>query len=144
MKMKIFESWKLKFEQPDWSSDPRFALIDTIFAMNPYLIEMAVHDIMIDDTGSNFGRDDTPSVEQIVRVAIYKEMKKCNYRDLEFAQKDSRICEQFTKINPARPYSFQVLQKYISRITEGTLSKLMVEINKIAVVNTLIRVYGRR
>lgn len=131
--MKIFESWKLKFEKPDWSNDPQFALIDTILEMNPNLIEMAVHDIMAGEAESNFGRGDTPSVEQIVRVALYKEIKGCTYRNLEYAQIDSRICEQFTKINPARPYSFQVLQKYISRITEETLSKLMVELNKIAI-----------
>jgi len=133
MKMKIFESWKLKFEQPDWSSDATLALIDTILEHNPCFIEMAAPDVMADDTDSHFGRDDTPSVEQILRVAIYKEVKKYNYRDLAYAQKDSRICEQFTKINPAKPYSFQVLQKYISRIKEETLSKLMVEINKIAI-----------
>ena len=133
MKMKIFELWKLRFEQPDWSCDPALALIDTILEQNPSFIEMAALDIIADEKESNFGRGDTPSVEQIVRAAIYKELKKYNYRDLMYAQKDSRICEQFIKINPAKPYSFQVLQKYISRITEETLSKLMVEINRIAI-----------
>jgi len=60
-------------------------------------------------------------------------MKGYDYRELEYAQSDSRICEQFVKINPARPYSFQVYQKYISRISEKSLSRLMVEINKIAI-----------
>jgi IS5 family transposase len=133
MKMKLFESWKLKFEQMDWTSDPQFALIDTIFEMNPHLIEIAAADITADNKDSEFGRGDAPSVEQIVRVAIYKEMKGYDYRDLAYAQKDSRICEQFTKISLTRPYSFQVLQKYISRITGETLSKLMVEINKIVI-----------
>ena len=133
MKMKIFESWKLRFEQPDWTSDPELAFIDTILTMNPYLIEIVAPDITAGNKDSNFGRDDTPSVEQIVRMALYKEMRKLEYRDLVYTQKDSRICEQFTKINPARPYSFQVLQKYISRIKEETLAKLMVELNKIAI-----------
>lgn len=133
MKMKIFETWKLKFEQPDWSNDPELALIDTILELNPYLIEMAAPDIISDNKDSNFGRDDAPSVEQIVRAAIYKEMKGLDYRDLGYAQKDSRICEHFLKINHTEPYSFQVFHKYISRIKEETLSKLMVEINKIAI-----------
>ena len=107
--MKIFESWKLKYEQPDWSSDPEFALVDTILEMNPYLIEMAASDIMSGNKDSDYGRDDMPSVEQIVRAAIYKEMKGCDYRYLVYAQKDSRICEHFVKINPAKPYSFQLL-----------------------------------
>jgi len=133
MRNKLFEAWKLRFSQPDWTSDPRFALIDTILEMNPHLIEMAASDITAGNKDSEFGRGDAPSVEQIVRIAIYKEMKGYDYRELAYAQKDSRICEQFTKINPSRPYSFQVLHKYISRITEETLSKLMVAINEIAI-----------
>jgi IS5 family transposase len=59
-------------------------------------------------------------------------MKKLNYRELEYAQEDSRICEQFVKINPYRPYSFQVWQKYISRISEEKIEKFMIAMNKIA------------
>jgi len=133
MKMKLFESWKLKFEQPDWKRHPEFGLVDTILEKNPNLFKIVAPDITVCNKDSNFGRGDTPSVEQITRVALYKEMKKLDYRELEIAQSDSRICEHFTKINPLSPYSFQVLQKYISRISEATLSKLMVEINKIAI-----------
>jgi len=133
MKIKIFESLKLKFVQPDWASNPQFALFDTILEMNPSLIELVASDIIAEDEKSKFGRGDTPSVEQIVRAAIYKEINNHTYRQLAYAQKDSRICEHFVKINPARPYSFQVLQKYISRIKAETLKKLMVEINKIAI-----------
>ena len=60
-------------------------------------------------------------------------MKGYDYRELEYAKIDSRICEQFVKINPLRPYSFQMYQHYISKIREDSLSKLMVEINKIAI-----------
>jgi IS5 family transposase len=60
-------------------------------------------------------------------------MKNLDYRALEYAQEDSRICEQFVKINPQRPYSFQVWQKYISRISEDSLERFLVEINKIAI-----------
>jgi IS5 family transposase len=60
-------------------------------------------------------------------------MKQLDYRNLEYAETDSRICEQFVKINPLRPYSFQVFQKYISKISADSLSRLMYEINKIAI-----------
>jgi IS5 family transposase len=60
-------------------------------------------------------------------------MKGYDYRELEYAQEDSRICGQFVKIDPLRPYSFQMYQKYISRIKAETLEKLMVAINKIAI-----------
>ncbi len=50
-------------------------------------------DITRGQKSSVFGRKDTPSVEQIVRAAIYKELKGLEYRQLEYHQTDSRICE---------------------------------------------------
>ncbi len=60
---------------------------------------------------SDFGCKDTPSVEQIVRAAIYKELKGLDYRELEYAQADSRICELFIKLDNREPFSFQLFQK---------------------------------
>ena len=133
MKMQIYEAWKLKFEHPDWKRHPELGLVDKILEKNPYLLAIAAPDIRAGNKDSNYGRGDTPSVEQIVRAAILKEIKGYDYRELELAQSDSRICEHFMKVEPARPYSFQVLQKYISKISEGTLTKLLVEMNKIAI-----------
>jgi IS5 family transposase len=133
MKMKLFEPLKLKFEEADWANNPEFGLIDTILEQHPELIKLVEPDITAHNSGSNFGRGDTPSVEQIMRAALYKEMKGYDYRELEYAQEDSRICGQFVKIDPRRPYSFQMYQKYISRIKAETLEKLMVEINKTAI-----------
>ena len=133
MKMKLFEPLKLKFENPDWARNPEFGLLDTILEKHPYLYDIVTPDITAGIKDSVFGRDDSPSVEQITRAALYKEMKGYDYRQLEYAQIDSRICEQFVKINPLRPYSFQMYQSYISKITAENLSKLMVEINRIAI-----------
>ena len=131
--MKIFEPLVLKFEDGNWALDPELGLIDTILEQNPKLIKMLEDDITQGKPSSNFGRQDTPSVEQILRAAIYKEMKNLDYRSLEYAQEDSRICEQFVKIDRDRPYSFQVWQKYISRISEEKLEKFMMELNRIAI-----------
>ena len=133
MKMKLFEPLKLKFENPNWARNPELGLIDTILEKNPYLIEIVAPDITAGNKESNFGRGDTPSVEQIMRAGIYKEMRHCDYRELEYAQSDSRICAQFIKIVPEQAYSFQMYQKYISGISPESLSRLMVEINKIAI-----------
>jgi IS5 family transposase len=133
MKMKLFEPLKLKFEDANWANNPEFGLVDTILEQHPELIKMVEPDIIGETKDSNFGRGDTPSVEQIVRAGLYKEMKGYDYRELEYAQEDSRICEQFVKIDPLRPYSFQVYQKYISKIKAETLEKLMVALNKIAI-----------
>jgi IS5 family transposase len=131
--MKIFEPLMLKFAEGNWTIDPELGLFDTILELNPHLLKMFEKDITRGEKSSVFGRQDTPSIEQIVRAAVYKEIKNLDYRSLEYAQEDSRICEQFVKINPQRPYSFQVWQKYISRISADSLERFMVELNRIAI-----------
>ena len=70
---------------------------------------------------------------KIVRAAIYKEIKGYDYRELEYAQSDSRICATFIKLDERTPFYFQTFQKFISRINEDTLHKVLVEIVKIAI-----------
>ncbi|KAF0238131.1 MAG: hypothetical protein FD181_1339 [Prolixibacteraceae bacterium] len=112
--MRLFEDFKIKFERPDWSRDAELGLMDTILEQHPHLIALLEDDLTIGQKQSVFGRKDTPSVEQIVRAAIYKELKGLEYRELEYHQTDSRICALFIKIDALRPYSFQMYQKYIS------------------------------
>ncbi|MDR2742106.1 MAG: ISNCY family transposase, partial [Treponema sp.] len=133
MKMKLFQPLVLKFEEANWSRNPEFGLLDTILEAHPELYKIVEQDITGGRNENNLGRGDSPSVEQIVRAALYKEIKGLDYRELEFAQTDSRICEQFVKTDPYKPYSFQVFQKYISRIKSENLEKLMVQMNKIAI-----------
>lgn len=133
MKMQLFEEFKIKFDHADWSRNPEFGLLDTLLESNPSLLKIVEADLLKDSKSSKFGRKDVPSVEQIVRAAIYKELKGLDYRELEYHQSDSRICEQFVKIDPLRPYSFQVFQKYISKISAENLDKLLVSLNKIAI-----------
>jgi len=131
--MKLFNDLRLKFEKPDWASNPEFGLIDTILEKYPQLYTILNDDITRGTKESIFGRKDTPSVEQIIRAAIYKELKGLDYRELEYAQKDSRICATFIKLDERKPYSFQMFQKYISKISAESLECLLVELNKIAI-----------
>ncbi|MDR0682153.1 MAG: hypothetical protein LBG15_09960 [Dysgonamonadaceae bacterium] len=131
--MKRFEPLMLKFENPKWINDPELGLIDTILEENPELTTMPASDITAEQAGPDFGRQDTPGVERIARAAIYKEMKHPNYRALEYAREDSRICEQFVKINPDRSCGFLVMRKYISRITDENPEKFMIGLNRIAI-----------
>ena len=131
--MKLFEDLKLKFEQPNWSKDPELSLIDTILEQNPQMLSILEPDITKGASISIFGRKDMPSVEQIVRAAIYKELKGLEYRELEYHQSDSRICALFIRIDELRPYSFQMYHKYISKIKAESLRELMISINKIAI-----------
>lgn len=131
--MKLFKDFKIKFEKPDWSRNPEFGLLDVILEQHPHLISLLEEDITKGQKNSVFGRQDTPSVEQIVRAAIYKELKGLEYRELEYHQIDSRICSLFIKIDELRPYSFQMYQKYISMIKPDSLNKLLYELNKVAI-----------
>ena len=131
--MKIFNDLLLKFETPDWSANPEYCVIAIILESRPDLILMLRKDIIGDEKASTFGRQDTPSVEQIVRAAIFKEMRGMEYRELEYAQNDSRICEAFLKLDGRDPFSFQMFQKYISRIKPDSLHRLLVEVNRIAI-----------
>ncbi len=133
MKTPIFETWRLKFEQPDWARNPDFGLLDTVLEHHPELIELLAPDITKHENRTNFGRKDIPSIEQIVRAAIYKELKGLNYRELEYHQSDSRICSQFVKLDTGRLYTFQMYQKYIGKIKAENLEKVLVALNRIAI-----------
>ncbi len=129
--MKILNDLRLKLENPNWALDPELALIDTILNENPRLYEIIAPDIMDLNKNREVGRQDSPTVEQVVRAAIYKELKKLDYRELEYAQEDSRICGGFIKLEGRSSFSFEVFHKYISRIRRESLRALMVEINRI-------------
>ena len=72
MKMQLFEAFRLKFEQPNWALNPAFGLLDTILHEHPSLIKLVLADVLAGSKQSDFGRQDMPTVEQIVRAAIYK------------------------------------------------------------------------
>lgn len=137
MKMALFHEFNQKTALADWSKNPELGLVDTILESHPELLDLVKPDITFGLKESNFGRKDMPSVEQILRAALYKEMKGMDYRELEYAQSDSRICGRFIKLDPLRHYSFQMYQTYISKIKEESLQKLMVAINKIAIESGL-------
>jgi len=115
--------------------NPEFGLIDTLFDTHPELYRIVRDDITLGRRDSNLGRKDVPTVEQVVRAAIFKEMRNLDYRELEYAQSDSRICATFIRLDMRKPFSFQMLQKYISRIRPESLARLLVEINRIAIAS---------
>ena len=129
--MKLLNDLKLQFEKELWALNPELAVIDTILNTHPEIFEMVRQDVTMGQADKGTGRQDMPTVEQIVRAAIYKEMKNLTYRELEYAQHDSRLCATFIKIDERKPFSFKAYQKYISRISGESLNKMMVAINKI-------------
>ena len=130
---KILNDLKLKFDNANWALDPELALIDTVLEKHPELYEIMKEDIKTIGKDSEAGRQDSPTLEQIVRAALYKEMKKLNYRELEYAQYDSRVCSTFIKLDGRKPISFEAYYKYISQIKGETLKQFMIEINRIMI-----------
>ena len=131
--MKLLNELKLQFEKELWALNPELAVIDTILDKHPEIIEMVSQEITGGQKGRVLGRKDMPTVEQIVRAAIYKEIKNLTYRELEYQQHDSLLCGVFIKLEERKPFSFKVFQKYISLISGETLNKMLVAINKIAI-----------
>lgn len=130
--MELFNKVNLKLHDPDFKHNPDFALIDTILENHPYLVSIVENDITAGTQKSSFGRKDTPSVEQILRFALLKELMSLNYEALTLAQVDSKICEAFVKLDCRKPFSESTLHKYISRIKPDTLQEFFQELNKIA------------
>jgi len=133
MKMSLFKQMSAKYEDRLWLKNPELGLLDTLLEGHPELLDHVKGDIMKGQKSSNFGRGDMPSVDQILRAALYKEIKGLDYRGLEDAQEDSRSCAAFIKLDSNRFYSFQMYHSYICKIREESLDKLMVELNKIAI-----------
>jgi len=131
--LKLLNDLKLQFEKELWALSPELAVMDTILNQRPEIYEMVKNDITMGEENSCFVRQDMPTVEQIVRAAIYKEMKSLTYRELEYAQHDSRMCSIFIKLDDRRPFSFKAYQKYLSRISGESLNNGMIAINKIAI-----------
>jgi IS5 family transposase len=129
---RLFEPLRLKFGQANWARNPEFCVIDTILEEHPELIRMLKDDICRGSKESNFGRQDIPSVEQVVRCAIYKEVRGIDYEELDGHQDDSKICEQFLKLD-GKQFSQKTLQKYISRISGRKLNELMVALNRLMI-----------
>jgi transposase, IS5 family len=129
--LELLNDLKLQFEEALWVLNPELAVIDTILMKHPEIYEIVRDDITGSKEGSIVGRQDMPTVEQVVRAAIYKELKNLSYRELEYEQYDSRICSIFIRLEGRKPISFEAYHKYISRISGQSLERVMVAINKI-------------
>ena len=131
--MKLFNDLVLRFEKPEWHHNPEFCLLDQLLETHPELYDHVKDDIIHGIKPSKFGRGDTPTVEQITRAALFKEIRGLTYRELEYAQIDSRVCSRFVKLEGCSPYSDSTFQQYIGKITAESLNRLLVALNEIAI-----------
>jgi hypothetical protein len=84
--MKVFENLCLRFDDPLWATAPEFAVMDVVLEKHPEIITMAETDITNGLKNNGMGRGDTPSVEQVVRTAIFIE-------DVSQFRQDSTVIE---------------------------------------------------
>lgn len=131
--MKLHHELKLRFDEPIWFLYPELALFDVLLDKNRHFVEMAGKDVLAGVKESSFGRKDSPSVEQVLRAAIYKEIKRLTYRELENDMYDSKVCSTFLKLEENQGFSYSVMQKYISKIKPETIKAIIFEINNIAI-----------
>jgi IS5 family transposase len=128
--MRVLSELQLKFSHPQWHLDPELAIFDTVLERHPELLDVVKDEVLSVGKQNGLGRQDSPSVEQVVRAAIYKEVKGLSYGELEYHQYDSKICEVFLQLT--RCFSNSVWQKYISAIGSDSLSRLLQGLNRLA------------
>ena len=131
--MKLYNELKFRFDTPIWGLHPELALFDVLLSKNPHFVKLVSNDVLSGITESGFGRKDSPTVEQVLRAAIYKEIKRLTYRELEVDMYDSKICSMFLLLDDNQAYSYSVMQKYISKISEDSIKSIILEINSIAI-----------
>jgi IS5 family transposase len=131
--MKLYNELKLRFDTPIWGLHPELALFDILLDKNPHFVKLVSDDVLSCVKESSFGRKDSPTVEQVLRAAIYKEIKRLTYRELEVDMYDSKICSMFLKLEDNQGYSYSVMQKYISKISEKSIKSITQDVNMIAI-----------
>jgi hypothetical protein len=73
MELKLFQLLVLKFECQNWVRNPEFGVLDTILEVHSESCNIVEADVREREKESDLGCDDSPSAEQIVHVALYKE-----------------------------------------------------------------------
>lgn len=67
--MKLLNELALTLENPNWAVNTEFAVLDTILTMHPEIYEIIAKDFSGKES-KNLGRQDTPTIEQILRGAL--------------------------------------------------------------------------
>jgi len=77
----------LYYIQSIWAFDSELAIIDTILKKHVELYDIVKDDLLDLCKNTNIGRKNSPTVEQIVRAAIYKTIKNLTYLKSKFQMK---------------------------------------------------------
>jgi len=130
--MKLLEDLRLQFDKPLWAKFPELAVYDTILEKRIDILKLFEQDLLEGLKNNDYGRKDKPSVEQLVRSIVYKELRGITYEELEIHQFDSEICKRFLKLGK-KAYSDSMYQTYTAKVKPENIKAMMYEINKIAI-----------
>lgn len=131
--MTLPENLSIKLNNGLWRNFPSLAVVDEILISNPSIVEIVRGDIEKGLKLNGKGRGDSPSVDQVLRSALYKELRGVEYRELARHIVDSRICERFIGLKPGQSLKKSALQDYISKISSENLELVMIAMNKVAI-----------
>lgn len=101
------------------TSDHQYAkeleMISQILDENPTTLEHVAKDISY---GRSFFRGrEGMTAEQVLRCALLKQIRNCDYRDLAFLLEDSIAMRRFSRIDFGRKISYKTLQRNIKSIS---------------------------
>ncbi len=130
--MQVFTTCQRQLEEPRWHLDPELALAEAAIRVHPELVDLIREPVLAIGKNSPLGRQDSPTVEQVLRAAIYKEVKGLSYAGLEYQQYDSKIAEVFLQLTT--PFSDSTWQKYVSQVSVTELQQVLQVINHCAIL----------
>lgn len=131
--MDLFNELKLRFDDPIWAYSPELALFDIFLEKHPQAVKEVSLDVLKCVKNNGLGRQDSPSVETVLRAAIYMNIEKLTYRDLEKHMYTDRVCFHFLRLEANQYYSYSVMQKFISVIKEETIMSIIKNVNQLAI-----------
>jgi len=101
-----------------------WAEISRILDRNTIIYEKALQDLTRGVKHVEVGSEGM-TAEQVVRVAIIKQLERCSYRDLAFLIVDSRVFGEFCKLGIGdKPFKKSTLQTNITALTANTWEEI--------------------
>ncbi len=120
MRKKHKEQFSIMEPAPVHPKALEWAEISRILERNDSIYERALQDLTTADKNFTVGASGM-TAEQVVQVAIIKQIEQFSYRDLAFHVADSRVYGNFCKIGIGdKPFKKSTLQKNISALTAET------------------------
>lgn len=122
----------LKFNSDAWKVNPELHLFDNTIKQHPEIMEIFQRCDHPANRRIKRGRQDKPTIEQVVKGAFYMQSRSLDYDDLVREQYDSRICSEFIGLDQ-KCFSRSTWHHHISLLDNEKLKQLMVSINNIAI-----------